>query len=41
MEKISVIVPCFNEAQAIPLFYEELIKNGILKKEQFEEKIQI
>ncbi len=27
MEKISVIVPCYNETQALPLFYEELIKN--------------
>ncbi len=27
MGKISVIVPCYNEEQALPLFYEELIKN--------------
>ena len=27
MEKISVIVPCFNEEKALPLFYEELQKN--------------
>ena len=27
MEKISVIVPCFNEEKALPLFYEELDKN--------------
>lgn len=27
MEKISVIVPCFNEEKALPLFYEELNKN--------------
>lgn len=27
MEKISIIVPCYNEEKAIPLFYEELIKN--------------
>ena len=27
MEKISVIVPCFNEEKALPLFYEELVKN--------------
>ncbi len=27
MEKISVIVPCYNEEQAVPLFYEELNKN--------------
>ena len=27
MEKISIIVPCFNEEKALPLFYEELDKN--------------
>lgn len=27
MEKISVIVPCYNEEKALPLFYEELDKN--------------
>ncbi len=27
MEKISVIVSCYNEEKALPLFYEELIKN--------------
>ncbi len=27
MEKISVIVPCFNEEKALPLFYEEFTKN--------------
>ena len=27
MEKISIIVPCYNEEQALPLFYEELEKN--------------
>ena len=30
MEKISIVVPCFNEEKALPLFYEELNKN--LKK---------
>ena len=39
MEKISVIVPCFNEAQAIPLFYEELIKNINLFPENAEFEI--
>lgn len=28
MEKISVVVPCYNEEKALPLFYEEL-KNNI------------
>lgn len=27
MEKISIIVPCYNEEKAIPLFYKELQKN--------------
>ena len=27
MEKISVLVPCFNEEKALPLFYKELNKN--------------
>ncbi len=27
MEKISIIVPCYNEEKAVPLFYDELCKN--------------
>ena len=27
MEKISIIVSCYNEEKALPLFYEELKKN--------------
>ena len=27
MEKISIIVPCYNEEKALPLFFEELNKN--------------
>lgn len=27
MEKISIVVPCYNEELALPLFYEELRKN--------------
>ena len=26
MEKISIIVPCYNESQAIPIFYKEIIE---------------
>ena len=38
MEKISIIVPCYNEEKAIPLFYEELQKNlkGFHKSVEFE-----
>ena len=24
MEKISIIVPCYNEEKAVPLFYDEM-----------------
>ncbi|MGN1299295.1 MAG: glycosyltransferase family 2 protein [Candidatus Scatovivens sp.] len=34
MDKISVIVPCFNEEKALSLFYEELNK---ISKEEFKE----
>lgn len=27
MEKISILIPCYNEEKALPLFYDELIKN--------------
>ena len=27
MDKISIIVPCYNEEKSLPLFYEELNKN--------------
>lgn len=27
MDKISIIVPCYNEKESLPLFYEELTKN--------------
>lgn len=30
MEKISIIIPCYNEEEAIPLFYEEMTK--VMKK---------
>ena len=28
MKKISIVVPCYNEEDAIPLFYEEIIKTA-------------
>ena len=38
MEKISVIVPCYNEEKAIPLFFEEFQKSTaeLAKKVEFE-----
>ena len=37
MDKISIIVPCYNEEEMIPLFYEELSKTTKkLKKVEFE-----
>ena len=34
MEKISIIVSCYNEEQALPLFYEEIEK---VKKQDFQD----
>ena len=36
MKKISIIVPCYNEEQAIPFFYEEINKVSISLKYDFE-----
>ena len=38
MEKISVIVSCYNEEEALPLFYEEIVKAAkkMSKKVDFE-----
>lgn len=37
MKKISIVVPCYNEEEALPLFYEEIIKIGkILDAYEFE-----
>lgn len=37
MKKISIVVPCYNEEDAIPLFYEEIIKTAEeLDKYEFE-----
>lgn len=35
MELISVIVPCYNEQEVLPLFYPEIIRVSNLMKEQF------
>ncbi len=34
MKLLSVIVPCYNEEENVPLFYEELIKNASFFKEK-------
>ena len=26
MDKISIVIPCFNEEEAIPVYYEELTR---------------
>lgn len=37
MEKISIIVPCYNEQESLPLFYEEITKVAkTMKKVEFE-----
>lgn len=37
MEKISIIVPCYNEEEAMPIFYEEICKVAKkMKKVEFE-----
>lgn len=35
MELISVIVPCYNEQEVLPLFYPEIIRVSNLMKEEF------
>ena len=35
MELISVIVPCYNEQEVLPLFYPEIIRVSNLMKEKF------
>lgn len=36
MEKISIIVPCYNEEEALPLFYKEINKVSEAMDEEFE-----
>jgi len=37
MDKISIIVPCYNEEEAVPIFYEEIVKVAKnMKKVDFE-----
>ena len=38
MDKISIIVPCYNEEEAMPIFYKEITKmaDKMKKKAEFE-----
>lgn len=36
MKKISIVVPCYNEEEALPLFYDEIDKVSKTMKEDFE-----
>ena len=36
MKKISIIIPCYNEQEAIPYFYEEINKISKQIKKEFE-----
>lgn len=37
MDKISIIIPCYNEEEAVPIFYEEVVKvTKNMKKVDFE-----
>ena len=36
-EKISIVVPCYNEEESLPIFYEEITKIAIeMKQVEFE-----
>ena len=34
--KLSVVVPCFNEQEAVPIFYNEVKKILVTLKEEYE-----
>ena len=37
LEKISIVVPCYNEEETLPIFYEEITKIATeMKKVEFE-----
>ena len=36
MKKLSIVVPCYNEEEAIPFFYEEIDKVSKSMKNDFE-----
>ena len=33
-DKISIVVPCYNEEEALPLFYEEIIRFFLMRFQQ-------
>ena len=33
MEKISIVIPCYNEEEAIPVYYEEMKKIMLFMKQ--------
>ncbi len=39
MDKISIIVPCYNEEEVLPLFYKEITRISDIMKEQYLEVI--
>ena len=39
MDKISIIVPCYNEEEVLPLFYNEITRISNIMKEQYLEVI--
>ena len=41
MKKITIIVPCYNEKEALPLFYEEIDKQSKILKDYFFEILLI
>ena len=41
MDKISIIIPCFNEEEALPIYYTEMKKvMDTMKKQTFSESRQ-
>lgn len=37
MDKISLVIPCYNEQEALPFLYEELVKvSGEMSEQDFE-----
>ena len=41
MKKISIIIPCYNEQEAIPYFYKEINKISKPMKNEFEQMLKL